>query len=56
MTIIHSDPVIENYITSYMEDTQVQINDYIHFDQFKTIQWERGLPLLMVDFLKYLTD
>ena len=38
-----------------MEGTQSDVTDFINFEQFKTIVWERGLPQFIVDFLIYIT-
>lgn len=48
-------PMFENYVTNYMEETQSKINDSITFEQFKTIQWEKGVPYFIIDFLGYMT-
>ena len=48
-------PIFENYITNYMEDTQHKINDTIGFEQFKTIFWSKSVPNFIIDLLGYLT-
>ena len=37
-------PIFENYITSYMEETQSEIQATIDFDQFRAIPWRKGVP------------
>ena len=53
---IFDNPMLEYFITSYMEETQDQINDYIDSEQFKSIIWNNGLPNLLIDVLSYLSD
>lgn len=48
-------PIFENYLTNYMEETQSKINNAITFDQFKTIFWEKGFPNFIIEFLCCLT-
>ena len=44
-------PVLENYLTEYMETTQHQINESISLQQFMTIQWAQGLPSYLIAFI-----
>ena len=48
-------PIIENYITQYMEETQDSINNSITFDQFKCIEWSIGIPNFVIDLMILLT-
>ena len=47
---------MENFITTYMEETQDQISDFITSDQFKCIIFMNGYPNLIIDFLSYITS
>ena len=38
-----------------MEDTQLEINDVVTLEQFRSIVWKKGIPSFMVDLLKYVT-
>ena len=38
-----------------MENTQLEINDYVTFEQFRSIVWKNGIPSFLVHMLKYLT-
>lgn len=53
---IFDNPILENFLTSYMEETQEALNDCITFEQFKSISWTNGMPGFVVDLLIYLTD
>ena len=53
---IFDNPILENFITSYMEETQDTLNEYITFEQFKSIVWTNGMPAFILDLLIYLTD
>lgn len=54
-TFLFENPIFENYVTNYVEETQQALNDSVSFEQFKTIFWENGFPNIMIDFLGYLT-
>lgn len=38
-----------------MESTQKDTNEYIIFDQFKSIAWTSGMPMLIIEIMCYLT-
>ena len=42
-------------MSQYMEDTQLEINDVVTLEQFRSIVWKKGIPSFLVDLLKYLT-
>lgn len=52
---IFDNPILENFVTSYMEETQETLNDCITFEQFKGITWTNGMPCFILDLLAYLT-
>ena len=47
--------MFENYVTQYMETTQKETNEYINVDQFKSIEWPRGMPCIIIEIMTYLT-
>ncbi len=48
---IFDNPIFEYFISTYVENTQEQQNDYITFEQFKTIVWKNGMPQFIIDLL-----
>ena len=54
-TFMFENPIFEHYITTYMEETQDEINETISFEQFKTITWDHGFPCFIIEFLGYIT-
>ena len=52
---LFENPILENFMTQYLEETQDQINDYISQDYFKSIIWQLGLPYFVIDLMIYLT-
>lgn len=53
---IFDNPIFEYFISTYLENTQEQQNDYITFEQFKTIVWKNGMPQFIIDLLQYITS
>ena len=53
---IFDNPIFEYFISTYVESTQDQLNDYITFEQFKTIVWKNGMPQFIIDLLQYITS
>ena len=53
---IFNNPIFENYMTSYMEDTQGALAEHLTIDTFKTIKWQRTVPAIVLDMLEYLCD
>lgn len=54
-SFLFKNPIFEHYFTSYMEQTQKDLNEYITLDQFKSIAWTKGLPVLIIEIMGYLT-
>ena len=54
-TYIYQNPLFEQHLSQYMEDTQLEINDVVTLEQFRSIVWKKGIPSFMVDLLKYVT-
>lgn len=54
-TFIFQNPIFERHISNYMEETQIEINNSINFEQFKTIVWKEGVPNFILDFLGYIS-
>jgi len=52
---LFTNPIFECFISSYIEETQKAINEYVSLDQFKKQNWNRGLPNFAIDLLGYLT-
>ena len=44
-------PIFENYLSQYVEDTQKDLNEYINFNQFVTIPWTHGIPAYIIEFV-----
>jgi hypothetical protein len=38
-----------------MESTQKELNEYINFQQFKSIAWQKGMPILIIEIMSFLT-
>lgn len=53
---IFQNPVFENYVTAYMEDTQNLLSEHLTIETFKTIKWRRTIPAIVLDMLEYLCD
>ena len=54
-TFIFDNPIFERHISNYMEETQIEINNHVNFEQFKTIVWKEGVPKFILDFLSYIS-
>lgn len=52
---LFDNPIFENYMTSYIEETQSEIQGAVTFEQFRSINFKWGIPHVMVDFLIYMS-
>lgn len=52
---LFDNPIFENYMTSYIEETQGEIQGAVNFEQFRSINFKYGIPHVMVDFLVYMS-
>ena len=52
---LFENPIFENYITEYIEETQNDLTGSIDFEKFKQISWKQMVPNFILDFLGYIT-
>ena len=53
--LFQDDPIMENFLTYYMEETQNGLQGLVSFEQFKLIHFTMGIPYIIIDFLGYIS-
>lgn len=51
---LFKNPIFEEYFSNYVEGTQAQCNECISKDLFDTIQWDFGIPQLVVELIGHI--